>query len=318
MVQGVCVLGDTAVDLIMRLSQFGEGEEVTVQKPHLHPGGSGANTAVALARLRINTQFIGTIGKDQYGQVVVDDFTKENVETDQLFLDPALSTVCVFAFVYLDGERYLWGWPLEKQSFSSIEFKKINLERIRQAGWLHTTGLLLGKESSGRDTTLTILEWCEENGIITSLDLNLRVSKKVFKKSHQDAVMQAIKYSTYILGSDQEFSLLHKSRDWEKAVAMLQGIHKKVIVRRGALGSIFFTEGQCIDSQAYPVKVVDTVGAGDVYNAGFIAAMINYQDAKIALQWGNASAGFSISKEGARTSPTLRQLQKFIGKYQKK
>ncbi|MGV8026142.1 MAG: carbohydrate kinase family protein [Anaerolineaceae bacterium] len=314
--QEVCVLGDTAVDLIICLPEKKNGVKIMVHAPNLHPGGSGANSAVALARLGIPTHFIGTIGKDQYGQVVEQDFINEKVDIEQLFIDPALNTVCVFAFIDKDGERFLWGWPRVKESYQSIEFENLNLDLIRQAGWLHTTGILLANESSGRNTTLKVLEWANNNGVVTSLDLNLRVgeSGQTLERKYYAVVMNAISNSKYVLGSDQEFSLLDSSNDWEKFAEELANLNKVVVVRRGKEGSVLITEGKRIESPAFQVKVADTIGAGDVFDAGFIAALLNKKDFTTALQWGNAVAGFTISKEGARTSPTLEQVKDFISK----
>jgi fructokinase len=57
---------------------------------------------------------------------------------------------------------------------------------------------------------------------------------------------------------------------------------------------------------------VDTIGAGDIYDAGFITALMRGKDYAAALQWGNAVAAYAISKEGARTSPTFEQMNDFI------
>ncbi|RJQ42474.1 MAG: carbohydrate kinase family protein [Anaerolineaceae bacterium] len=312
MAHRACVLGDPAVDLIVHMPEIRDGEKVMVHHPNLYPGGSGGNTAVALARLGISTQFIGTIGDDQYGQIVKEDFMQENVEITQLFVDPALSTVCVFAFVESDGERYLWGWPRTNQSYTSIAFDRINLDLIRHAGWLHTTGLLLAKESTGRDTTLKALEWANNNEVITSLDLNLRVSGNSIENTYREIVMRAISNSKFILGSEQEFSILHETHDWEQSAASIEQMHKIAVVRRGARGSILFTGEKRLEYPAFHVDVVDTVGAGDVFNAGFIAALLHEHDLSTALQWGNAVAGYTISREGARTSPTLEQMKQFM------
>ena len=168
--QTVCVLGDAAVDLIVRLPEKRQGEKVMANEPTLLPGGSGANTAVALARLGLSTQFIGKIGDDQYGQIIKEDFQKEKVGIRQLITDPQLSTICVFAFIDQDGERYLWEWPLEQKAYASITLQDIDLEFIRKAGWLHVTGLILNRESKGRHTALEILDWAHKNGVTTSLD----------------------------------------------------------------------------------------------------------------------------------------------------
>ena len=266
--------------------------------------------------LGIPTHFIGTIGEDQYGQVVQQDFIKENVGIEQLFIDPALNTVCVFAFVDNDGERFLWGWPRVNESYLSINFEDIDLDLVRQAGWMHTTGILLANESTGRDATLKALEWANNNGVITSLDLNLRVgeSGETLAGKFYDVVMNAVSNSKYVLGSDQEFSLLDPSMDWERSAEKLASQGKVVVARRGKEGSVLITGEQRIGSSAFQVKIVDTIGAGDVFDAGFIAALLNGHDFATALQWGNAVAGYTISREGARTSPTLEQMKDFICK----
>ena len=312
MSSGVCVLGDPAVDLVIHLPEEKNGMKVMPQVPHLYPGGSGSNTAVALARLGVQTQFIGTAGEDQYGQLVIDDFRRENVNIDQLFIDPELATVCVFAFVDKDGERFLWGWPLEKQSYKSINFEDINLDRIKQAGWLHTTGLLLLNESSGRLTALKTLEWGSENGVITSFDLNLRVRDLSIELTFQDIVERAIASTKVVLGSEREFAELHPSLDWQKKVDELLREDKIVVVRRGDQGALLFAEKERIEVPAFPVQIMDTVGAGDVFNAGFIAALLREEDYATALQWGNAVAAYTIKAEGARTSPTFDQMQEFV------
>ncbi len=311
---GVCVLGDTAVDLIIHLPEMKMSEKVMPYAPCLYPGGSGANTAVALARLGNPTSFIGTVGDDQYGRTIVDDFKKEHVDITQLFIEPQLSTVCVFAFVDKDGERYLWGWPREKQAYSDIKFKKLDLERIRAAGWLHTTGLLLGNESSGRDAVLQAFEWAHKNNVITSFDLNLRSSTGAMEKTYREVVDKTISNSDYVLGSEQEFALLSEAHAWEKAVDELTRHHKIVIVRQGEKGSILFVEDEYIKVPAFNVRVADTVGAGDVFDAGFITALRKGHDFTAALQWGNAVSAFTIMNEGARTTPTFLQLEDFLGK----
>lgn len=317
MIQDVYVLGDTAVDLIIYVPEMKNGVKIMAHTPNLHPGGSGANTAVALARLGISTHFIGTIGEDQYGRTVKQDFIDEKVGIEQLFINPKLNTVCVFAFVDNDGERFLWGWPRVNRSYLSIDFEKIDFDVIKKSGWIHTTGILLAYESTGRDATLKALEWANKNGVITSLDLNLRVGEngKILGGKFQDVVMNAVSNSKYVLGSEQEFSLLDPFMDWERSATKLANMNKVVVVRRGKEGSVLITDEQKIESPAFQTKVVDTIGAGDIFDAGFIAALLNEQDFTTALQWGNAVAGYAISRAGARTSPTLEQMKNFINKF---
>ena len=312
MIREICVLGDAAVDLIVHLPENRHGERVMAHVPALYPGGSGANTAVALARLGISTQFIGKIGNDHYGQIIRKDFSNENVGVDQLITDIQLSTICVFAFIDQDGERYLWEWPRDHKAYTSISFDEINLHDIKKAGWLHITGLLLSKESNGRKTALDILTWAKSNGIISSLDLNLRVNENTIDCRYREILLSAISNSDYILGSREEFALLDDSHDWQNLAKNLANFGKVVVVRNGKGGSILLSKYQRLSSIGFHVDVVDTVGAGDVFNAGFIAALLKNHDFATALQWGNAVAGYTISKEGARACPSLEELKYFL------
>ena len=110
----VLVAGDANVDLIVPFPRFLNDRRTLVEypKPGLVGGGTCANTAVALSRLGVGTGFAGTIGCDQYGAYIKKDFEKEGVDTACLIEDAKKNTVCVFAFIDEQGERYLWGWSL--------------------------------------------------------------------------------------------------------------------------------------------------------------------------------------------------------------
>ena len=88
-----------------------------------------------------------------------------------------------------------------------------------------------------------------------------------------------------------------------------------VVVRDGANGSLAVCDGKSIEAPAFRVNVVDTVGAGDVFNAGFIYSLVFGWSLKDALVFGNAAAGYSVGRAGARNTPTAEELRKFIGSH---
>ena len=109
----VIVVGDANVDIIVPYPKFLNEERTLVEypNPELQGGGTSANTAVALARLGVETSFIGTVGEDQYGKYIRRDLRDEGVDISAMIVEPELNTVGVFAFIDETGERYLWGWP---------------------------------------------------------------------------------------------------------------------------------------------------------------------------------------------------------------
>ncbi|WEV46331.1 sugar kinase [Bifidobacterium sp. ESL0690] len=310
----VIVAGDANTDIIVPYPRFLNKERTRVKypEPEIHGGGTCANTAVALSRLGMDTTFIGTIGDDQYGHFIQRDFEDAGVDDSGLVVDASLNTVGVFAFVDERGERYLWGWPRVDRSFTVLDESKVDFNAFNGARWLHTSGMMLTYDTSARQTIIDIMKAAHERGIATSLDLNLRVDDGVLDPGFAAALQRIMPYVTYLLGSGpEEFSYLG-DQDWQANAAALAVDGRVVVARDGCHGSVAFTDGKRIDSPAYHVEVEDTIGAGDVFNAGFIAALLNGRNLQRALQAGNAVSGYKVARKGARSTPNLTQLEDFM------
>ena len=313
----VIVVGDANVDIIVPYPRFLDAERTRVDYPtiSIQGGGTAANTAVALARLGVTTSFVGTVGDDQYGRFVRDDFTREGVDVTGLMVDSRLNTVGVFAFVDEFGERYLWGWPRDDQSFKVLDEAMVPWHRVRSADWVHSSGMCLNHDASARSTIIRIFEQAHGAGVPTSFDLNLRVDNGVLDPDFAEALRRIMPYVTHLLGSGpDEFAYLGDG-DWAGNARALACDGRTVIVRDGGNGSIGFAEGTRIDAPAFRVDVADTIGAGDVYNAGYIRAMLDGAGLGQALRDGNAVSAYTVARKGARSSPDALQLADFLNEY---
>lgn len=311
----VIVVGDANVDIIVPYPRFLNEERTLVDypTPSLQGGGTAANTAVALSRLGVGTSFIGSVGEDQYGRYIKSDFQKEGVDISDMIIEPELNTVGVFAFIDENGERYLWGWPRVDQAFKVLDADKVSFEKIRSADWVHSSGMSLVYDTSARATIIRIFKEAYEAGVPTSFDLNLRVDDGVLDPEYEKAIREIIEYTTYLLGSGtDEFAYLGEEKDWRKNAKSFVAENRVVIVRNGKEGSYGFSAKEEAQAPAFPVKVEDTVGAGDVYNAGFISAVLAGKPLKECLIAGNAVSGYTVTKKGARSSPDTQELRKFL------
>ena len=312
------IVGDANVDIIVPFPKFLNEERSLVDYPTpcLQGGGTSANTAAALSKLEVTTSFMGTIGDDQYGRYILRDFESLGIETKHLIVASELNTVGVFAFIDEFGERYLWGWPRVDQAFKEIDMDKVRLEDVKEAAWVHSSGMALVHDSSARESIIRILKEAYEAGVPTSFDLNLRVDQGALDESYKLAVLEAMKYCTYVLGSgDEEFYHLNPQTDWIESAKSFATPERTVIARMGKEGSMAITPEGMVKAQAFSVEVIDTVGAGDVYNAGFIAARLRGKSLQESLVMGNAVSGFAVNQKGARNTPNCTELEDFISKY---
>ncbi len=232
-----------------------------------------------------------------------------------LIVEPDLNTVGVFAFVDEFGERYLWGWPRVDQAFKIIDESKVDFEKIKEMSWVHSSGMALVHDTSARTSMVRIFKTAWEAGIPTSFDLNLRVDDGELDPSYEKVVREIISYSTYVLGSGKdEFYYLGEKGKWLENAKAFVTDRRTVIVRDGGEGSLGLSSEETQKAPAFRVDVVDTVGAGDVYNAGFIAARLQGKSLYESLVMGNAVSGYTVSRKGSRNCPHLQELEEFMEK----
>ncbi len=309
----VLVVGDANVDIVVPYPVFltEDRSRVKYPEPEMNGGGTAANTAIALAKLGVPTSFIGTVGDDQYGRHARQVLLDNGIDVEGLITDRGLNTVGVFAFVDEYGERYLWGWPRVDQSFKYLDQARVPMDRVRAAEWIHSSGMAMTYPTSARETILAIFRQAHAAGVPTSFDLNSRCDDRDLDPDFKEVLLEIISYTTYLLGSGpDEFAFLGSS-GWRENAAALASADRTVIARDGERGSVAFLAGGEVQAPAFSVDVVDTIGAGDVYNAGFIAATLDGQALKDALLSANAVSAYSVARKGPQNSPTAAELRDF-------
>ena len=283
----VLVIGDVCVDLRIE-TPIHLGDHPQNPEPELLGGGTGANVAVALARLGVPTTFIGTVGDDGYGRFAVDGLRAEGIGTDYIYSVRDAFTTIVLGLVQPTGERTLFGWPTRGAAHTRLRAAQITEELVASAAWVHTTGLCL-IEPPVSAALLSSMAMARAQGIPISLDLNLRLgyADGQLPSAYLATVKQAIKLSDYVFGSaEDEIPLLTSTGTLEDALMLLADRECVLIARQGVDGARAVWQDGSVLQPAFRVPVVDTTGAGDVFNAGFIYARLQGKDLAEALRWG--------------------------------
>lgn len=307
----VVVIGDANVDLEIRLPTAGHRETHANPDPRMFGGGSAANTAAALARLGTPCRFAGTVGDDSHGRFAVASLREVGVDTDLMRHVPDEPTVMVMPIIPPDGERLIYVWPPSGGAHRDLRVPETTAAVV-DADWVHVSGLCL-RVTPARDALLAGMEAARNNGVPVSFDLNLRLENWGWDDGFRDVVEAAIERSDFVLGSARgEVMPLTGATDPSTGCQMLSDGQRTVIARLGKDGAIACSRGALSASPGFSVPVVDTVGAGDAFNAGFIAASLNGAGVGEALRWGNAVAALAIGRHGARNTPTRDQVTELL------
>ena len=311
----VVVLGDACVDMVVKSGRDSRGNEFKA-RPELTCGGSAANTVMMLSQLGVSVAFVGAVGKDVFGNIVAESLSDAGVDISKLIqLDDAYTTV-VIAVVYLDGTHTMKAWPLDGGADLMLESRHGDISVFNNPIWVHSTGLSIVKGPT-RETVLRAMNYARNQGVPVSFDLNMTGSlghiNGMLEKQYEHNLRAAIELSDCVFGSaSDEIALLYPHENMSQAVRSLAGKTRTAISRRGELAAICASGSELIESKPFQVDAVDTIGAGDAFNAGFIAAQLEDLSIEKSLQWGHATAGLSIKTVGSGGKFDRIDVLKFI------
>ncbi len=259
----------------------------------------------ALPERRVH--FCGAIGQDAYGDWVRQDLLAEGLELSALHALPGEFTTIVLAVIAPDGERSLNHFPPDGGAHNRLQVGDLPISTLRRCAWLHTTGISMRRDPEG-DTVLEAMRLAKAGGARVSLDLNLRLEVFGHDAAGIAKFWQAVRLADVVFGSAHEEILpLTGASDVTKAAELLSEGRRVVVARLGAEGALWVTPAQRGHVPAFPAAVVDTLGAGDAFNSGFIYAALADSDLPDCVRWGNAVAAIKITRAGARGLPTLAE-----------
>ncbi len=307
----VLVIGDANVDLEIRLPTDDSPGVHGHPEPRLFGGGSAANTAAAVARLGVPCRFVGTVGDDSFGRLAVHSLEEVGVDTSAVTTTRNEPTVTVIVVVPADGDRLIYVWPPSGGAHGSLS-SNAAIRALEGAEWLHVSGICL-RLSPAREAILGVMTAARARGIPVSFDLNLRLENWGWDEGIRDVVDQAVGSCDVLLGAGaDEIGALAGIDDPVEAARSLAADGRVVVARLGADGAVASTGEILVSEPGFDVEVVDTGGAGDAFNAGFIAARLRGADLAETLRWGNAVAALAITAPGARSTPTEGETRTFL------
>lgn len=266
-------------------------------------GGKGANQAVGCARLGVPTYLVSAVGGDELGRLVLRDVESKGVNVGYTYVD--VGTHTGVAFILLNegtGENMIVVAPGADDSLRPEHVEKALADL--QSG----VRVLLTQLEVPLDTVFYALRRCKELGLVTVLNPApaRRLDTKVFE--YVDVLTPNRVELSQLTGVDSS-SLDGVLRASEKLIEL--GL-KAVVVTLGADGALLVTRGRVKHVPAFKVRVVDTVGAGDAFNAGLAVAIYEGMDLERAVLFANAVAALKITRVGAQSVPARQEVEEFL------
>ncbi|MGC8781645.1 MAG: carbohydrate kinase family protein [Anaerolineae bacterium] len=276
----IVVLGDIAVDIVSRLrAPLARGSDAPAEV-RLMPGGSGANVAVWLARLGQEVVFVGRVGADPFGRWLEEDLRREGV-MPALAMDPARGTGVIQVLVEPDGERTMVPDRGANAFWSEADVPVGLIERARL---LHVVGYVL-LDADSRRGALAAMARARAAGVPISLDPSSHAPLLALTAGGLWSLVGRV---DVLLPNRHEAQTLTGEADPAAALAALQAHAQVVAIKLDRDGCVAGRGGQLYRAAAAPIRPVNATGAGDAFNAAFLARWLADGDIEMACRAGVA------------------------------
>ena len=295
----VVAVGDLNGDLILSgdvTPVFGQVEKV-IDDATLTVGGSTAIFACGAARLGLSVAFVGKVGRDPIGNYLLDALTARGIDVSGVRREDIVKTGLT-TVLSRGADRAMLTYLGTLATLCSAD---INMQIVEQAQHLHLGSFYM--LDALRPDIPRLFAAAKVHGLTVSLDTNYDPTEQ-----WAGGIEDALAHADIFLPNETELKAIARADDWRTALAKLAAHTPIVAVKRGEKGAAAQHGEQLIEAAAPPVELVDTTGAGDSFNAGFVyghlAGWSMERTLAFAIACGSAS---TRAAGGIESQPTLAE-----------
>lgn len=302
----VVVFGSFVVDLTGRTPHLPvPGETVMGSTFVMGPGGKGSNQAVAAHRAGADITLVTKVGKDVFGKVATDFYKKEGMDTSFVFEDDTKETGCALILVDEKSAQN----EILVISGASGNITAEDVEKSREL--IESADILLLQLEINFDALFKVIEIAHAANVTIVLNtapaasLPDEILKKVDIVTPNETEAQIL---TGVKIESEQDAIKAAKAFMEKGV-------KQVVITLGSMGAFAMNEEKCELVERLNVNAIDTTGAGDAFNGGFVMALADGKDLFTALRYGNVTGALSVTKLG--TAPSMPSREEIDALYEK-
>lgn len=307
----VVTMGETMI----QLNAFTSGPLRYVNYFEKHAAGTESNVAVGVVRMGHSAGWISRLGDDELGRYIHNFLKGEGVEVTKVTFDPGASTGLYFVQrdYPVPGKSVVYYYR-KGSAASKLSPKDLDLDYISSARVFHTTGVTLALSQTCRETVDIAFKAAARGGAEISLDTNIRL--KLWSPTEARETLTGYIGLCNILFTDTEDSeIIIGEKDPSKAAERFLSMGPKtVVVKMGDKGAyVANSAGERAMVEAHKVPVVDTIGAGDAFDAAFLSCRLRGLGLDRSLKVANAAGALCITVRGdVEAIPSFEDVERFL------
>jgi len=288
------------MDIYVRINELPSHDEaVEAQEVYLGGGGSASNFAVALSRLGIKSRILGYVGNDMIGDIVLNELRAEGVDVGLVRRAGGGATGFVIVILGPGGVKRMIA---HRGANLSLGVNDIDEASLAGSSHIHVA---LGR----LDIIRRVSEVCKRLGMTLSLDGGSSLARQGLTE-----ILDSIVNIDVWFMNRAEAQRLTGLVDVRSAAEKLYGRAgvNELVITMGEEGSLLMTRGELFHEDAFDVEPIDTTGAGDTFAAAYITAKLLGLEPRYRLVFANAAAALKVTRRGARSSPSMKEVLGFL------
>ncbi|NMB13415.1 MAG: sugar kinase [Firmicutes bacterium] len=260
-------------------------------------GGDTSNFSLALTKLGHPTGYVTRLGADPFGEAYLAMWQEAGVDTSQVKIDRLHPTGLYFTAASDQSHDFVY--YRRGSAASHLAGHDIDEDYIRNAKVLHVSGISQAISESCQQAVLEGLEFAKRHGLLISYDFNFRPALWDAVQARKVALHTIGEFATIVCLTKDEIGLLGGGNDYLEIARgfVRQGVDL-VAVKLGARGCHLINKTQSVLAPAYPIEVVDTVGAGDAFAAAIVAGTLESMPPRRLAYFANLVAALTCRGTG--------------------
>lgn len=262
--------------------------------------GAEATVAIGVRRLGLPATYLGRVGDDAFGRMGIDVLRAEGVDVSHVVQDRGAPTGLLIRN-RRTADRTVVEYLRAGSAGSRLSPEDVDDEVVAAAGVLHVTGITPALGSSSAEAVLHAVSVARSAGVPVSLDVNHRV--RLWPSADPAWLQELVAAASVVFGSPHELALLSPGLSPGASPAeLLQGVAargpREVVLKQGSAGATSLVDDELRAVDAHHVTVVDVVGAGDAFVAGYLAARLEDRPPLERLRLGAVVGAFAVGVRG--------------------
>lgn len=313
----IVALGELLIDFVHK-----DDNEYGYPVMHANPGGAPGNFLCAAAACGATTAFIGKVGDDAFGHLLVDTMKKYGIDTSGITVDPAYFTTLAFVTLDASGDRN-FSFARKPGADMMLTTENLRYSLLRNTKVFHFGTLSMTDEPS-RSTTREAVRIARESGAMITFDPNYRAPLWKNESEAAEQMLWGVKHADVVKISEEEIELLLNESPEDGARRLVEKFGVKLVLATMGKKGVFFANKNAsgLVFAFNNLHTIDTTGAGDIFGGSAVYKLLSIgkkpeelscEELTELCRFANAMAGISTTRSGGLPSvPRRAEAEEFL------